>query len=880
MADWKAYEDYLVRTRYSVRDPKTGEPLETTYDAMLDGRILPALKAAMEASDLFPPSDVSGVIVALRNRHVIPATPALMSLGNQHTRRPGLFSCYPLGRVEDSLDGIDEMKARMRQVYTRGGGVGIDVSGLRAKGALVDCGQGTSSGPVAFLQDFDAVTGTTNQGGRRRGALLVQMDWNHPDIREFVAAKNFNGVMSRLVRTLPEAERPPQTGTLTNMNLSVNVFGDFWEDGELLDLIARNMWATGDPGLLFIDNMLAHSPIIADDEPKFSNPCGEALMSADLACNLVTVNVAKIARYAKDTSGPKDTLYKVFLKEVALAARRACLLGNAILGIDSGYPSKRIREKTQDMCPVGVGMSGFHSALLTICDGGYPYGSKQAQGFAVQTQAALTAGALNASMELAKASNDNTYFSWEYWTPHLKELQETLDAVPGLNKGLNTDELAGYVEKRGGFYNCVTTSQPPSGSVSAFLHNLDTGIEPFYAASQERKVRSPDGGWDRFELEADPDVKKYLEDSARHPAARDILALDQLEMLGAFQKHCHTGISKTVTLPASATVEDVKDLILKAKDLRLKGFTVYRDGSLDQVITVLPEKKEAPPASGDERMSEQTPAQADARAEALARWHARVLVPAPAPAYEPPRVLASGPGPAPVRACAHACAEAHPRMPVSALAPMPARAGGYAYAPMPAGALAPAHAQAQAQAQAPAWVSGNGYGYAPADIRAPALAPAPETERRAVIFKARGSSLNAHVTLAHDAENNIREVFVAAGEMGADVNAIYAAFGMILSVALRHDPALFDPLVKVLCKVNMDQRITVKTSMGPEPVVGSSLPQAIGLLMRKWKDRLDAAPAPAPKEKGAYDICPECGKLALRREGSCRKCFECGYSSC
>ncbi|MDR1039360.1 MAG: hypothetical protein LBR80_04195 [Deltaproteobacteria bacterium] len=816
-SSWKEFEDYLVRTRYSVRDPETGEPLEASFEEMLDRRVLPALAVAMKTSpylaeggakaSCFPAS----ILEAIRNRIIIPATPVLMSLGNPHTRRHGFFSCYPMGRVEDSLAGIDAMRDKMRRIYTSGGGVGIDVSGLRPKGALIDGGQGASSGPVAFLQDFDSVTGTTNQGGRRRGALLVQMDWEHPDIREFVQAKNFNSRLNRLIRTLPEDERPPQAGTLTNMNLSVNVYGKFWEDEGLVDLIARNMWETGDPGLLFVDNMIEHSPIRAEDEPRYSNPCGEYLSSAETACNLVTVNVARLAALSFELHHERQRdMEASFFKRVYEHARQACILGNVILDMDEGYPLDEIREKTQLMRPVGVGMSGFHTALLlmTACPPGMPtpeaYGSEKACKFAGEVQTALTLGTLRASARLTEITG-KAYANSAYWNRHLDELQECqarFDArlfrepdplaralgVPRATRAEAFRFFAECIDKHGGFYNCVTTSQPPTGSVSAFLHNLDTGIEPFFSVMAERRVRTPDGGWKTFVLEPESDVRRYFEGPDAHPTALDIDAESQLDMLGAFQRYCHTGISKTINLPSSATVEDVKRLVLKARDLRLKGFTVYRDGSLDQVITAHEPKKEAPPAPAD------------------------ALALAPAPALAPPLL---------------------------------------------------------------------------------------DIERQAVIFRARGQSLNAHITLAHDEANNIREVFMAAGELGADVNAIYTAFGMVLSVALRHDPDLLEPLTKVLCKVNMDQRVIINTRMSDRPIVGNSLPQAVGMLMRMRKAYLDGAgPSPAePKEPrdmvgdatpspalsweaGNMDLCPECHRLALRRDGSCRKCVNCGYSAC
>jgi hypothetical protein len=154
-------------------------------------------------------------------------------------------------------------------------------------------------------------------------------------------------------------------------------------------------------------------------------------------------------------------------------------------------------------------------------------------------------------------------------------------------------------------------------------------------------------------------------------------------------------------------------------------------------------------------------------------------------------------------------------------------------------------------------------------------------DRPGRIYKARSNSLSAHITLSHDANNNIREVFVSAGDVGADINAIFTAFGMILSVSLRKAPFLFDSLVKVLSKVKMDQRVIIRTHMSEDPIVGNSLPQAIGLLMRQRKDYLDkGSQVPVPHDYGNYDLCPECQKLSLRREGSCRKCDNCGYSSC
>jgi ribonucleoside-diphosphate reductase alpha chain len=321
------------------------------------------------------------------------------------------------------------------------------------------------------------------------------------------------------------------------------------------------------------------------------------------------------------------------------------------------------------------------------------------------------------------------------------------------------------------YYNCLTTSQAPTGSVSTFLRNSDTGIEPFFDLSITRKVRDPETGWESFTLEpyylADL-FEKYPEFRERAEAQTALkLSPDaQLDMLGAFQQFIHTGVSKTINLPANATVEDIKRLIYKARDMNLKGFTVYRDTSLDGVLTTTPKVPEK--------------------------------IEITAPKVEPHDI-----GP----------------------------------------------------------------------------------KRNAVIYTAKSSTLKAHITLAHDNDKNIREVFIAAGHIGANINAIFTALGMIISTSLRHHPSLFDAIVKVLCKINMDQRFIIDTST--PPIVGNSLPQALGLLLQHRKEELqepsqdnqNLIPPPKPMVK-AYDICPSCHELTLKREGACMKCNNCGYSSC
>ena len=762
---WQILDEYLTTTRYAVRDPQTGDACEVDFQNIMRDRIIPKLRSLQ--SPLATPELLDSLAEALLGRLIIPATPFLMSFGNPHTRRPGYFSCYPLGWVEDSLADIEAMRHKMRTIYMAGGGAGIDLSHIRPKGAPVDAGQGIASGPVGFLPDFDAVTGTTNQGGRRRGALLVQLDWNHPDIVDFVKAKNINGKLMKFFQTLPAEERPAQSPHLSNMNISVNAFGDFWQQPELMRLIAENMWATGDPGLLFIDNMLKYSPLKAEDEPRFSNPCGEYLASAGSSCNLITVNAARIARLTFDQLRSEGQVpscqadwstefSRRFWHSLSYHAGLACFLGNLILEFDEGYPLPEIREKTQKLKPVGVGMSGFHTALLLAHWGEVNYGDNQAQNFAKRTQAFLTLGTLKLSAELGRQTG-HIYENRDYWPQHLQELSETIEGTGLVEDLSDLQHLQRFVDERGGFYNCLTTSQAPTGSVSAFLRNTDTGIEPFYALEVGRRVRDSKKGWVEFTLSPAELCDLFVEfpDFKEKAAAQTALKLSprqQLGMLAAFQYHNHTGVSKTVNLPSDATVEEIEALIKESRDLRLKGFTIYRENSLDGIISV------------------------------------------------------------------------------------------------------------------------GGSQDKPADVG---------SDRESRTFTAKSHNLTAHITLTHDDEKNIREVFVSAGDVGASINSIFTALGMTISVALREVPDLFDRFVKVLSKVRMGDRFSVKTSMSPEPIRGDSLPHVIGRLMSLRKEYLQKGQViETLSDKGGYDLCPECHELSMRREGSCRKCDRCGYTTC
>ena len=363
--EWNRFEDYLVSERYSVRDPKTGKPIEKNLTEVLK-------RIGKEFS--YP-----GIAKALLNHQFITATPFLMNGGNPYTQRKGYYSCYPLGNVEDSTEAIFDMERDLVTIFQHSGGGGIDVSGIRPKGSPVDNGQGTASGPVSFAKGYSHLSARISQGGKRRGALMIQADWDIKDIKELITFKGDN------------------PGIYTGCNVSVNVTSEkFWDDEELIQLIAEYIWKSGDPGLLFTKKSMENTPVPPKYNPVFSNPCGEYLSTKDTACNLLTVNLHKcLAGKFPD-----------YLNNVYENGRLAALAGNEILDLGGFPPIERIKKNTLKFRPIGIGFTGLQHAMnhydISYAD------EHEAPKFAKATQLTLMLGSMQGSLDYAEFHQKKT----------------------------------------------------------------------------------------------------------------------------------------------------------------------------------------------------------------------------------------------------------------------------------------------------------------------------------------------------------------------------------------------------------------------------------------------------------------------------------------
>ncbi len=506
----------------------------------------------------------------MRNCEFMPNSPTLMNAG---TPLGQLAACFVLP-VEDSIEGIFRTLADTARIHQTGGGTGFSFSRLRPRGDLVGSTKGRASGPVSFMSIFDKATEVIVQGGRRRGANMGVLRCDHPDILDFVEAKvgsdafrNFNfsvGVTDKFIRAVA-GNRPfdlvnPRTGqSIKTLNAQ-----------SLFDLIANAAWRTGDPGLIFLDHINRHNPTPELGRIEATNPCGEVPLLSYESCILASINLDKmtkgndIGRAAVDWKKLRETIHwgVRFLDDVIEVNR---------------YPLESIRAATHGNRKIGLGVMGFADMLIRL---GIPYNTKEAITFATRLMRFVRNESLAASEELARQRGVFANF-----------------------------EKSIHAGKRRELRNATVNTIAPTGTIS-IIAGCSSGIEPLFAVSFIRNVLSGtrlfetnplfektarDRGFYSRELLAEVARHRSLASIKGIPAdlkrlfvtAFDVTARQHLEIQAAFQKYTDNAVSKTINLPADATVEDVREIYLEAHRLRCKGVTIYRYGSkCGQVLSV------------------------------------------------------------------------------------------------------------------------------------------------------------------------------------------------------------------------------------------------------------------------------------------------------
>jgi len=504
----------------------------------------------------------------MANREFLPNSPTLMNAG---TRLGQLSACFVLP-VDDSIDGIFTTLKHMAMIHQSGGGTGFSFSKLRPAGDIVGSTKGVASGPVSFMTIYDAATNVIKQGGRRRGANMAILDVTHPDVLKFIEAKSREGI-------------------LTNFNISVAVTDQFMEavekDAEValinprsgkaeaklrarhvFDLIVSNAWRTGDPGIVFIDEINRYNPTPKLGEIRSTNPCGEQPLLPFESCNLGSINLVKMV---KDREVDWEKLRKV--------TRTAVHFLDNVIDVNR-YPVPEIGEVTRANRKIGLGVMGFADMLIML---GVPYDSEEALAMGEEVMKFISDEATKKSVEIGEKRGAFPNFRGSIW------------------------EKKGYKTIR----NSTVTTVAPTGTIS-IIAGCSGGIEPIFAVAFVRNVMEGT----RL-LEIQPTFEELAKERGFY--SRDLMleiaktgsiqnmeevpkdvrrifvtSLDidpewHVRMQAGFQKYVDNAVSKTVNLPPDDTVEDVRRVYLLAYKLKCKGITVYRYGSKkEQVLYVGP----------------------------------------------------------------------------------------------------------------------------------------------------------------------------------------------------------------------------------------------------------------------------------------------------
>lgn len=516
-------------------------------------------------------------------------------------RQVTLFNCFVMGRIEDDLASIFDNVKEAALTMQQGGGIGHDFSTLRPKGALVKSIGADASGPVSFMDVWDAMCRTIMSAGARRGAMMGTLRCDHPDIEEFVAAKS-------------------DPTRLRNFNLSVLVTDGFiravredrpWDlvfDGRVYRTVrARDLWekimrATyeyAEPGVIFIDRINDENNLAYCEQIHATNPCGEQPLPPYGACLLGSINLARLINRPFEPGADLD------VGRLEERVRIAVRLLDAIIDA-SNYPLEAQRKEAMAKRRIGLGITGLADALIFV---GARYGSPRALSLAETWMAHVQRAAYLASAELAAEKGAFPLYDADKFL-----------ARPGVAR-LGTEVRQSIATH--GIRNGCLTSIAPTGTISLLAGNVSSGVEPVFDFRYKRRVLERDGthreimvedyAYALFRARFGEDVPlpdSFVTTAELPPSAH-------LEMQAALQRHVDSSISKTINCPPSISFEEFQNVYLDAYDLGLKGCTTFRPNPVTGAVL------------SSRTMSEQEASKQAARKSSVAKAAQRQLVTRP-----------------------------------------------------------------------------------------------------------------------------------------------------------------------------------------------------------------------------------------------------------
>ncbi|MBW2978586.1 vitamin B12-dependent ribonucleotide reductase [Candidatus Woesearchaeota archaeon] len=574
----------VLKARYLLKDPK-GTVIETPEE--LFKRVAENISLADTRYGGNAEETEKIFYNEITSRRFMPCSPTLMNAGAPLQQ---LSACFVLP-VGDSIKEIFDAVKATAIIHQTGGGTGFNFSKIRPRNDIVISTKGIASGPLSFIHVFDTTTNTINQGGKRRGANMGILRIDHPDIMEFIVAKE-------------------KTNKLNNFNISVALTEEFMqavknnEDYDLIsprtrkivqklnakkvfDLIVLMAWKNGEPGIVFIDEINKYNPTPEVGEIESTNPCGEQPLLPYESCNLGSINLAEFVNKEK-----KDLKW-VELRETC---KHSVHFMDNVIDMNN-LPLPEIEEITKANRKIGIGIMGWADLLYQLR---IPYNSDEAIQLAEKTMKFV-------DDEIKKASED---------------LAAARGPFPNIQKSIYRDKKP--------IRNAARTTIAPTGTIS-MITDCSSGIEPLFSIAYMKRVMGGkelvyvnehfkqilrEEGIYSEELIQKTINKSSIQDINEIPehirkvcvTAFDISPEWHVKMQAAFQKYTDNAVSKTVNFPSTATPAEVEKVYLMAYETGCKGVTVYRDGSREeQILNVETSKKNDNKTESKEKKEEKSP---------------------------------------------------------------------------------------------------------------------------------------------------------------------------------------------------------------------------------------------------------------------------------
>ena len=548
-----------------------GTPIDKTVEDSWH-RIAGALAAVEKSPEIWEPKFFD----ALSDFKFLPAGRITAGAGTE--RSVTLFNCFVMGTIPDSMGGIFEMLKEAALTMQQGGGIGYDFTTIRPKGAKVKGVAADASGPLSFMDVWDAMCRTIMSAGSRRGAMMATMRCDHPDILDFITAKRdparlrmFN-VSVLVTDAFMDAVKSDEPWDL--------VFeGEVFQTMKAVDLWNQIMSSTfefAEPGVIFIDRINNANNLSYCETIAATNPCGEQPLPPYGACLLGSINMARLVSkpFAKGAKLNEEGMANLVVTAVRM-------MDNVVDA--SRFPLEEQQREAEAKRRIGLGVTGLADALLMV---GLRYGSEEA---AVQTESwmhQIARAAYLASVDLAKEKGAFPLFDSEDYLAS-GAMQEMDSDV--------RDAIAQY-----GIRNALLTSIAPTGTISLYAGNVSSGIEPVFAYAYIRKVLQKDGSRTEEEV-IDYAVQMWRDkmDDAQLPDyfvnAQTLAPLEHVRMQAAAQKWVDSSISKTINCPEDISFEAFKDVYMAAWDQGCKGCTTYRPNAVTgSVLSLSSESEKAP----------------------------------------------------------------------------------------------------------------------------------------------------------------------------------------------------------------------------------------------------------------------------------------------